>query len=263
MAHSTTALHGQDPRPIPTVNSITLDHPWRWLAAGWQDLVSSPLVSLGYGLLFVAASYLLTAVVFAGELYFMLLPLAAGFFLLAPLLAVGLYEVSRRRERSEPVSLSLALGAWSRNPVNLMLLGLVLMMAFLCWMMVANLVFALFYSGTALTVDNFVAQLFLSGESPAFLFAGVISGGVIAALVFTISVISVPMLIDGDVDLGQALQTSVASVRDNPRPLLLWAALIVMFVVLGMVSFYLGFLLFMPLLGHASWHAYRDLTRAD
>jgi len=262
MANAATTLDDGE-RPPASINPITPDHPWQWIAKGWFDLLRAPLVSLGYGVLFVAASHLLTALILSSQQFFLVPPLAAGFFLVAPILTIGLYEMSRRLEQGDWINFPRSLGAWNRNPTNLALFGLVLLMAFVFWIMIANLVFALFYSGSSLTIDNFIPQLFLSGDNATFLFAGILSGSLIAMAVFTISAISVPMLIDGERDLLFALRTSASAVIKNPRPMLLWASLIVMFVVLGMVTFYIGFLVFIPLLGHASWHAYRDLTRTD
>ena len=263
MSPSTNPVFQSGPDRFPGINEITLDHPWQWIAAGWQDFLKTPVVSLSYGLMFVVVSYLLTVFFYSGNLFYLVPPLAAGYFLVAPILAVGLYDISRRLEKGEEATMSHALAALNRNPANLLIMGLVLMMALLVWIMIANLVFAIFYSGVSLTIENFIPALFLSGENTAFLAAGIVSGGVIALLVFSMSVISVPMLIDRQVDVLQAITTSVSAMIKNPRALILWGALIVMFVWLGIMTFYIGFALFMPIIGHASWHAYRDLVSDD
>jgi len=263
MTQSTTPVYQQGPDMVPGIRKITLDHPWQWIAAGWRDFQQAPVASLSYGLIFVVVSYLLTIFFYSGALFYLVPPLAAGYFLIAPILAVGLYDISRRLENGEEANLSLALSALKRNPTNLLIMGLVLMMALLVWIMIANLVFAIFYSGVSLTIENFIPSLFLSGENTGFLAAGIISGGIIALLVFSMSVISVPMLVDREVNVLVAVTTSVRSMIENPRALLLWGALIVMFVWLGLMTFYIGFALFMPIIGHASWHAYRDLVSAD
>ena len=263
MTQSTTPVYQQGPEIVPGINEITLDHPWQWIAAGWRDFQQTPMVSLSYGLIFVAVSYLLTIFFYTGDLFYLVPPLAAGYFLVAPILAVGLYDISRRLENGEEANLSHAVSALKRNPANLMIMGLVMMMALLVWIMIANLVFAIFYSGVSLTIENFIPALFLSGENTGFLAAGFISGGVIALLVFSMSVISVPMLIDRQVDVLAAVTTSVRAMIKNPKALILWGTLIVMFVWLGLMTFYIGFALFMPIIGHASWHAYRDLVSLD
>jgi uncharacterized membrane protein len=260
MIQSVTTSEVESAASHVEINEITLDHPWQWLAAGWKDLQRAPGVSLTYGMLFLVASYLLTLLAFSSELFFLIPPLAAGFFLLAPLLAIGLYDISRRLEDNDWTSLGRAFSAWTQNPFNLLVMGMVLMLSMLVWMMTANLVFAVFHSGLTPTIENFIPALFLSGDSPLFLAAGILSGGIIAFAVFCISVISVPMLMDRNVNVLTAIGTSISAVRKNPGPLLLWASLIVMFVVMGLVTFYIGLLVSMPLVGYASWHAYRDLV---
>ena len=245
------------------IQEITLDHPWQWIASGWNDFKSAPAVSIAYGLIFFTASILLTMLVFSSNFFFLVPPMIAGFFLVAPIFGVFLYDMSRKLEKGEPASFSNTCKTCRQNPNNLVVMGLILMMVLLFWMMIANLVFAIFYSGAILTFENMLPTLFLSGDSPAFLAAGILSGGIIALGVFSITVISIPMLIDRDTNVLKALTTSINAVVKNPRPLMLWAALIVMFVCIGIVTFYLGFIISMPVIGYATWHAYRDLVAAE
>lgn len=242
------------------VEEITLDHPWYWISAGWGDFCRTPSISVAYGMLFFAASVALTVLIFFSDLFFLVPPLSAGFFLVAPILAVGLYDNSRRLRNNEPTGLGYALSAWKRNPFNLGVMGVILMLVMIFWMMVANLVFAIFFNGAMLTFDNFLPVLFLSGDSPAFLIAGMVSGGIIAMLVFSITVISVPMMLESKYSVFEAIATSVNAVIKNPRPMLLWASLIVMFGCLGLFTMYIGFAISMPVIGYATWHAYRDLV---
>ena len=242
------------------INEITLDHPWQWIGEGWNDFKRAPLLSVGYGMIFFVASVLLTILVFYSDLFFLVPPLAAGFFLVAPILAVFLYDTSRRLKQGETPRFAETCKSCRENPFNLSVMGLVLMMALVFWMMIANLVFAFFFSHAILTFDNFLPTLFLSGNSPLFLAAGIVSGGIIALGVFCITAISIPMLVDRDVNVLQAISTSYHAVLKNPKPLLLWAALIVMFVCLGFLTFYIGFVISMPVIGYASWHAYNDLV---
>ncbi|MEN8167291.1 MAG: DUF2189 domain-containing protein [Pseudomonadota bacterium] len=245
------------------IEEITLDHPWQWIAAGWNDFRSTPVISTAYGLIFFVASILLTMLVFSSDFFFLVPPLTAGFFLVAPIFGVFLYDMSRKLEKGEPASFGNTCKTCRQNPFNLVVMGLVLMMVLVFWMMIANLVFAIFFSGAILTFEDFLPTLFLSGKSPAFLAAGIISGGIIALGVFSITVISIPMLIDRDTNVMKAIATSINAVVKNPRPLLLWASLIVMFVCLGILTFYLGFIISMPVIGYATWHAYRDLVGAE
>ncbi|MCW8880912.1 MAG: DUF2189 domain-containing protein [Sedimenticola sp.] len=246
-----------------TINRITLDHPWQWIASGWRDIKAAPLLSLSYGLLFVLSSFLLSGLFSAMGMLFFVPALTAGFFLVSPLLAMGLYETSRTLgNKKTPLFLD-TLFVWKRAPFNLLVMGLVLMMGFLIWMLLANVVFALFFFGITPDFSNALNVLFLSGDSPAFMGAGLLVGSIIALIVFSISVVSVPMIIDRNTDAMEAIVISTRCVLENPRPLLLWAALIVMFVGMGLFTFFLGLMVFMPLIGHASWHAYKDLVKVQ
>jgi len=142
-------------------------------------------------------------------------------------------------------------------------MALTLTMVLLVWMLAAILVFALFYDRPIPTWENFIPQVFLSGRSPLFLFTGVSVGAVIALFTFSITVVTVPMLMDRRIDLLSAIKTSLEATRRNWSAMALWASLIVMFVGVGLVTFYLGLIVTMPLVGHATWHAYRDLVQQD
>jgi uncharacterized membrane protein len=242
------------------VNKITLDHPWEWIAKGWQDLIACPRFSLLYGGVYVLVSYALTFGLVARDMFFIIPPLVAGFFLLAPMLGIGLYQISDSLERGEEVRFCNALTAWKRNEIHLSAMAVVLVLVMLAWMLTALIVFALFYDRPVPTWENFIPVVFLSGESPAFLFGGILSGAVIAAFTFTISAITVPILMDRQVDVITAIQASVHAVRANWQAMTLWACLIVMFVGIGIVTFYVGLIVTIPLVGHATWHAYRDLV---
>lgn len=255
-------LHGDLPVDMPEVNSITMDHPWRWIAAGWRDMKRVPLLSLSYGVLFVLSSFLLTGLFLSIGMFFFIPALSAGFFLVSPLLAMGLYEVSRVLAVGGMPTFGGTLMVWRRAAFNLLAMGLLLLLGFLVWVLLSNLVFAISFTGITPDFENALTVLFFSGNSPAFMASGILVGGVVALAVFCLSVVSVPMMIDRDADVMSAVITSVRCVRQNPRPMMLWAALIVMFVGMGLVSFFLGLALFMPLIGHASWHAYSDLVGA-
>jgi len=260
MAHA-AAAHPQ--QTLPAVREITLDHPWEWLAKGWKDLSAAPKFSMAYGAVFMVVSYLLTLGLISENLFFIIPPLAAGFFLVAPLLGIGLYQVSDTLERGEAVQFCNALKAWKRNEVQLSAMALVLVMVVLVWMLAPMLVFAFFYDNPVPTWENFIPEVFLSGNSPVFLFTGIVVGGLIAAFTFTISAITVPVLMDRQTDVMTAIKTSMLAVRTNWQAMALWASLIVMFVGIGIVTFYIGLIVAMPLVGHATWHAYRDLVPRD
>jgi uncharacterized membrane protein len=258
MAHAAVSTHAEN--TALSINEITLDHPWEWLAKGWKDLASAARFSLPYGAVFVLVSYGLTLGLMSRELFFIIPPLAAGFFLSAPMLGIGLYQISDSLERGEEVRFCNAITAWKRNEVHLSAMAVVLVLILLAWMLIALVVFALLYDRPVPPWENFIPVVFLSGDNPLFVFVGILAGGIIAAFTFTISAITVPMLMDRQIDVLSAIQTSVQAVRTNWRAMTLWACLIVMFVGVGIATFYIGLIVTMPLVGHATWHAYRDLV---
>jgi len=244
---------------LPPIRQLELDRPWAWLAAGWQDLWRAPGISLTYGAIFTAVSFAITAGVFFVGLEYLLFPLAAGFMLVGPMLAVGLYETSRRLETGQPVSLVAALFVATRSPMRLGFLGIALMAILLVWMRAATLLFALFLGTTQFPpMAEIIPTLLLTTQGVALLVVGTGCGALLAAAVFAISVISVPLLMERDVDFMTAIVTSVLAVLRNPKPMLLWAWLVALLTACGLVTLFLGLIVTFPLVGHATWHAYRE-----
>lgn len=260
---ATAAMTEPTRSEIPRVNEISLEQPWEWISKGWDDLKRAPRFSLAYGTVFALVSVLLTLGLLREGLFFIVPPLAAGFFLVAPLLGIGLYQISENLEEGKEVQFCQALQAWRRNEVQLSAMAVVLVLVLLAWMLSALVVFALFFHSPVPTWENFVPQVFLSGENNAFVAAGILVGGAIAAFTYAISAVTVPMLMDRPVDVVTAMRTSLEAVKRNWQAMTLWAALIVMFVGLGIVTYYVGLIVAMPLVGHATWHAYRDLVPRD
>lgn len=246
--------------PSPRIRLVPVDRPWLWLARGWADLVRTPRICLTYGGGLTAVSVILTLGLALADLYYLILPLAAGFMFVAPLLAVGVYEVSRRLERGEPTTLAEAAWAWRRNPLQIALVGFVLMLFHLAWVRVATLLFALFFPDSGSTLPRLLETTLFSPASLPFLIVGTLIGAVLAVGVFAIAAISIPMLLDRDVGVITAIATSVTAVRLNWQAMTLWAGLIVVFTLLGIATLYLGLALALPLVGLATWHAYRDLV---
>lgn len=243
------------------IKKVPLDRPWSWLAKGFSDLRQAPVVSLGYGILFTAAGYLLIASLWFLDWLYLTLPLAAGFLIVGPLFAVGLYEVSRRLQQGEPVSFGATLAAWKRNGGQIGLMGIALMLLMFAWLRLAALIFMLFFGLNPPALSELVQQTLLSADALPFLIIGTIIGAVLSVIAFAISVISIPLLLDRpEANVITALTTSVDAVKTNPVPMLFWAVLIVLFVGAGLATFLLGLVVTLPLIGHASWHAYQDLT---
>lgn len=257
---------GLDPghRTLAQVEDIPTTQPYRWLAAGWKDLRRAPAASISYGVLFVALSYLITYAVVWHQWFYLLLPLLGGFFLVAPALGLGLYEISRRLERGEKPTLRQAVAAIFSNKFHVATMGAFLAVVLLAWIMVANLIFVGLASGITPSADQAFGYLFSAANLP-MLVVGTVVGAAFALAIFALSAVSVPMLLDrDDVDTLSAMQTSVAACIYNWRPMLLWALLIAAVIAAGFCTLYVGLAIGFPLIGHGTWHAYRDLIhRSD
>lgn len=246
---------------LPQVREIGFDNPWNWLADGWRDLLRSPGVSLAYGAVYAIAGCLLTYVLISLDAWYVILPLASSFLLLGPLLAVGLYEASRRHAAGEPVTLGVALDAWRRNKGPLFSLGVALMLAVLLWIYVAMFLFAIFFGRIGISLDAFFAETFFSFTTIWFLIVGVAVGAFFATVIFSVSAVAFPMIVDRrEMGATIAVLTSLKAVKRNWWPMMLWAGLIVAFSIAGLVVIYAGLIVTLPLIGHASFHAYRDLV---
>ncbi len=246
--------------PMTAVATVPLDRPWMWLAAGVRDMVAAPVPSLAYGAVIMGVSFAITAgVVIAGQIHWML-PLLCGFMLVGPILAVGLYDISRRLEAGERPTLAVAFQAWRINGIQVGLMGVFLGLFFLFWFRIATLLFALFFGNYPLGVEELADQL-TSLDGLAFLATGTAVGAVLALLVYATSVIAIPMLLHREVSVVEAILASLTAFTRNSATLLLWAAIITSLAIAGIATAYLGLVLIIPLLGHASWHAYRDLIR--
>lgn len=242
--------------PFPTVREVSLGAPFRWIARGAADLRATPGPSLFYGLCF-AAMGVLTVVMFL-HAYEYIAALASGFLLVGPLVAMGLYELSRRRERGEPCTLGPTLTVWRRNMSNIGVFAVVLGVVLLVWARASMVVFALFYTDEMPSLDSLIEQV-LSLRNLEFIGAYVGVGLVFATIAFAASVVSVPLMLDRNQDAITAMLASFGALLNNPGPMLVWAGLIVVLTAIGFATLNIGFVVLMPIIGHATWHAYRDL----
>lgn len=244
--------------PPVVIRRVPLTRPLRWLVRGCGDLARSPGASLLHGLGVAAAGILI--LLLTQELPFLFAGAISGFLLVGPILATGLCELSRRHERAASVTIADALAVWRRNPSGLAGFTLFCLLAGSLWQIVSMVLIAVLYKGHALAPAAFVMEVVGSPAHALLFYAYVFIGGILAALVFALSVVSVPLLVDRDCGWLEAMQASLGAIADNPLPLAFWAALIMMLTVLGFATALMGFILIMPVLGHASWHAYRDLV---
>jgi uncharacterized membrane protein len=249
-----------DGDPACTVRAVPVSRPFTWLSAGVRDLARAPGPSLLHGLVVAVAGIAILALSMRA---WPLLPGAfSGFVLIAPILATGLYELSRRLEEGEEPTFAHVLGAWARGTRPLVWMGLGLALAATLWVLVSAVLVALFVHAPITGPREFL-RLVIVGEGSNLFPLWLTLGGVGAAVVFAATVVSVPLLLDREIGLGAALATSVRAVGENPVTMALWAAMIMLLTFLSMATFMLGFAVTIPVIGHATWHAYRDVVDAS
>ena len=239
-----------------SVCSLGWRDPLRWLAAGARDMRACPGLSLGYGLLFTAVAWLLGLSLRSNPQYALLL--ASGVMLLGPALAMGLIQASRSCEASRRPRLRLCLACWWPTRSSVALFAGLLLVLELLWARSSLIVFALFADSMA--PEPSLSQLVLDPGNRPFLAAYAAIGALFAAIAFACSVIAVPMLLDRPVDAVTAALTSLRACLQHPWVLLMWGALLSALTVLALAPAGLGLLVIGPLLGHASWHAYRGIV---
>jgi uncharacterized membrane protein len=242
---------------IPNVRHVPATAAFGWLASGLRDFRSNPLASAFYGACFAAMGWFI-AFTFR-HAYEYVSALVTGFFLVGPFLAIGLYALSRRREKGEPAWLAPTLDAWGPNVGAIGMFALVLAVILLVWARASLIVFALFYTGEMPTVQTFIAQMF-SLDNFEFIAAYVCVGGFFAVLVFAISVVSVPMMLDRNTDGIVAVLTSLKAFGANVPAMIVWGIAITAVVGAGFALWFVGLVVAVPVVGHATWHAYRALV---
>lgn len=255
----TTTENGTYQLPVD-IRTVDVDRSGHWLAAGWRDFLKTPRVSLIYGGAFVIVSVLLSFGLISAGLGSLVLPLAGGFVIMAPILVVGLYDVSRRLEQGADVSFRHVFSAFRDNIGQLSAMGVVLLILWFVWVEVAIALFAIFFNQAPPPLHQFFESIVFSLEAAPFLLVGATFGAVLATLIFTITAVSIPMMYDREVDVVTAIGASILAVRANWQVMFGWAALIVVITAAGVLSFFLGLAVALPVLAYATWHAYRDLV---
>jgi uncharacterized membrane protein len=234
--------------------------PFRWLQLGWADFRRCPRIGLFYGLCFFAMGHALLAVFQSAPAY--VLALSAGFLLMGPFLCLGLYDASKAMQtHSHRPSLRASLQAWRPTKGTMAIFAGVLLILEMLWGRASLVVFAVSFN-TMPEKANILAML-IDPENLGFLITYLVVGAVFAGLIFVTSVISIPMIMDRQVDAVSAGLTSIRACLQNPGVMLLWGALITSIIVLAMLPVFLGLFIAGPVIGHATWHAYRHIVPAS
>jgi uncharacterized membrane protein len=245
-----------EPSPLPEIGRITVAELLAALRAGARDFRAAPAFGVFFATFYVAVGLGLT--ILGASTYVWTLVLALGFPLVAPFAAVGLYEVSRRLEAGEPLVWGEVLGVVLREKDRqIPWIGAILVIVFLFWSFFAHMLFALFMGLTTLTNISSSWEALLTPTGLTMIALQVAVGGAVAFLVFALTVVSLPLLLDKEVDFVSAMLLSMRTVAANLPVMLLWAAIIAGLLFAGMLPYFLGLFVVLPILGHATWHLYR------
>ncbi|MEW6133433.1 MAG: DUF2189 domain-containing protein [Pseudomonadota bacterium] len=239
---------------LPAIRRVETGHVLLWLKHGWKDLLRTWPASLGIGVLFTMLGYLLME--YARSRPHLALTLTSGFLLVSPFLAIAFYELSRHHEAARAFRFE----GVRRNSISIGMYALMLAFILSSWERISAIMVGLLFKGNLLADSIFALASLFTPEHAGFLVPYMLIGGMLAALVFALSVVSLPMLMDRKVDFVTAIVTSLWAVRENPLPMLLWAVVIGALTLLAELAWFVPLAVVFPLLGHASWHAYRDLV---
>ena len=243
-----------------TLQTVRRDAPWTWLKAGWVDMMRAPGVSLSYGLIFVGVGALITGGLWLLNLGAIAPVALSGFALVAPALAIGIYQVSRALERGEAPRLRDVFSPSPDRITQIAFLSLLLLLLLMAWLEIAQFLLVIIAPGSPLSPGPFLEFFLSEPAGMTLLVLGTVVGSLLAALAFAISAIAFPMLVDQDVDAVTALVASVTAVRRQPFVMFTWAWLIGFMTVAGTAFFLIGLALVFPWLAHATWHAYKDFA---
>ena len=266
--HSMTTVHDDgsvERRSVaPSVRRIGLSD-LRWaLACGMRDFAASRTDVVFLCLIYPAFGLLMARIASGYELLPLVFPLASGFALVGPLAAVGLNEMSRRRERGESAGLSDALGVFRSPSIGgIMLLGVTLIVMFLFWLVLSNAIYDLTLGPQPpASLTRFAHDIFHTRAGATMALVGIGTGFVFAAVALTISAVSFPLLLDRKVSLEKAIRTSAKVVAHNPLTMATWGMIIAASLAIGSIPLLLGLIFVLPVLGHATWHLYRRAVAA-
>ncbi|MFC4272656.1 DUF2189 domain-containing protein [Sneathiella chungangensis] len=230
-----------------------------WLRAGWEDMMTNPLTSLAYGAAVFIASLLVVASLYTLSLDYILFPALAGFMVVGPALAIGLYEKSRRIAEGTNASLFSMILVRPKSGAQILFIGVMLCLLMLLWMRAAVLLYALFFGLLPFPGLDHILPILTTPEGILLLIVGSLVGGLFASFSFAISVFAVPMLLNEAMDALTAMGLSMAIVWNNLSVMLTWGVIVLASFVVCLLTGLLGLIVIFPVLGHATWHAYKAL----
>lgn len=244
--------------PTIDINTISCGDIGASIAAGFKDFASAPIYGAFFGGFYALAGWLFLAALFFLDLHFLAYPIAAGFALVAPFVASGVYEVSRRQEAGQALSWGAVFGAISSSGRrDLGWMAVVTTFMLVIWIEIATVIYLLFFGLKSLDWAGLMQTVTGSWNGLLFIAIGNVAGAILGGAVFAISVVSFPLLLDRDIDFVTAMITSVRSVVANPAPMLFWAVCIAAALLICLLSAFVGLFIILPVLGHATWHVYR------
>ena len=234
------------------------------LSGGWRDFLAEPVKAGFFGLVYAAAGILIVLFAATLDLGWAVYPAMLGFALIGPFAAVGLYEISRRLERGERPGWGDVLGViWAQRKTEIAWMGFVMLFVNVVWMYQVRLLLALFLGMAAFgTFEQLITVLFSTEEGLWFLLFGHVIGAVLAIAVFSITVLSIPMLLDRQIDIVTAIVTSVKGVVLSPAVMVCWGVFVVLSLIVAALPGFLGLIVVLPVLGCATWRLYRRLVSA-
>jgi uncharacterized membrane protein len=242
--------------PRPGFRRIHADDVYGALAAGWADFRAAPRFGLFFGGVYALAGIAILLTLWAIDQPFWIVVFAFAFPLIGPFVAIGLYEVSRRREENLPLDWAEILAVvWSKRNSQIPSMAFVVLAGFMVWMWAASILVILFLGRLGGYSD--LGAILGSANGIGLLVVGTVVGGAIAFLLFAVTAVSLPMLLDRDIDYVTAMVASYRAVTSNPQPMLHWAWIVAASLFVAMLPLFLGLVVALPVLGHGTWHLYR------